>query len=128
MRPGLVHGGDLTYRLIGLAMRVHTRLGPGLLESAYHKSLCRELLTAGIAFDQKVPIPIRYENGEVETGYYADIIAAGEVVLELKSVEAIIPLHEAQFLTYLRLSGLRIGLLVNFNTVSLTEGIRRRVL
>ncbi|MSP01613.1 MAG: GxxExxY protein [Acetobacteraceae bacterium] len=128
MKPGLAHGGDLTYRLIGLAMRVHNRLGPGLLESAYQRFLCHELTKAGIAFDQKVPIPIRCDDGTIETGYIADIIVRQEVIIELKSVDQIHPRHESQLLTYLRLSGCPIGLLINFNTVSLTEGILRRVL
>jgi GxxExxY protein len=128
MNPGLAHGEDLTHRIIGLAMRVHRRLGPGLLESVYHRCLCHELSQAGISFDRQVALPIRYDDIELESGYLADIIVNGEVILELKSVDRFSPLHEAQLLTYLRLSSCRIGLLINFNTVSLTDGIRRRVL
>jgi GxxExxY protein len=109
-------------------MRIHRRLGPGLLESVYHRCLCHELSRAGIAFRQHVPLPIRYDDIELESGCLADIIVNGEVILELKAVERFSPLHDAQILTYLRLSSCRIGLLINFNTVSLTDGIRRRVL
>ncbi len=117
----------LTYRIIGLAMRVHRGLGPGLLESVYQRCLCHELGKAGIPFFQQVGVPIHYDNVEIESGYRADIIVSDEVILELKSVEQLLPLHEAQLLTYLRLSGCKVGLLINFNTVSLTDGIRRRV-
>jgi GxxExxY protein len=128
MKIGLVHGDDLTGRIIGLAMRVHRRLGPGPLESAYHQCLCYEFSQTGLAFEQQVRLPIRYDDVEIESGYRADIIVGGEVIVELKSVEQINPLHEAQLLTDLRLSSCRVGLLINFNTVSLTDGIRRRVL
>jgi GxxExxY protein len=128
MSHGLTHGEDLTYRIIGLAMRVHTRLGPGLLESVYHRCLCYELSRAGIPFGQQVPLPLRYDDIEIDAGYIADIIVRDEVIVELKSVEQFTPLHDTQLLTYLRLSSCRIGLLINFNTVSLTDGIRRRVL
>src|ERR1700733_7207053 len=120
--------GKLTYRIIGLAMRVHSRLGPGLLESVYHQCLCHELSQADIPFDQEVRLPIRYDDIQIESGYRADIIVRNEVILELKAVEQVSPLHEAQLLTYMRLSSCRIGLLINFNTVSLANGIRRRVL
>ena len=128
MHVGLVHGEDLTRRIVGLAMRVHSRLGPGLLESVYHQCLCYELSQAGLAFEQQVRLPIRYDDVEIESGYRADIVVGREVILELKSVEKFNPLYEAQLLTYLRLSSCRVGLLINFNTVSLADGIRRRVL
>jgi GxxExxY protein len=128
MNQAFVPDGDLTCRIIGLAMRVHSRLGPGLLESAYHRCLCHELSQADLKFDQQVRLPIHYDGIEIESGYLADIIVRGEVILELKTVEQFHPLHEAQLLTYLRLSSCRVGLLINFNTVSLTDGIRRRVL
>jgi GxxExxY protein len=128
MDATLPPGGDLTYRIIGLAMRVHSRLGPGLLESVYHRCLCHELTKADIVFDQQVRLPIRYDGIEIQSAYTADMIVRDQVVLELKAVERVTPLHDAQLLTYLRLSGCRIGLLINFNTVSLTDGIRRRVI
>jgi GxxExxY protein len=128
MHVGLVHGEELTRRIIGLAMRVHSRLGPGLLESVYHRCLCYELSQAGLPFAQNVHLPIRYGDVEIEFGYRADIVVHQEVILELKSVEKFNPLYEAQLLTYLRLSSCRVGLLINFNTVSLADGVRRRVL
>jgi GxxExxY protein len=128
MTQDTTNSGGLTYRIIGLAMQVHRTLGPGLLESAYHRCLCYELSQEGIAFDQQVRLPIIYHGITIETGYVADIIVGGEVILELKSVEQLHPLHEAQLMTYLRISLCRIGLLINFNTVSLTDGIRRRIL
>lgn len=119
---------DLTYRIIGLAMRVHRYFGPGLLETAYEKCLCYELENAAIPFERQVPLPIRYGDAMIESGYIADIIVDRLVILELKTVERILPIHEAQLLTYLRVTGCPVGLLINFNTVSLTDGIRRRVL
>ena len=122
------HNRDLTHRIIGLAMRVHRRLGPGLLESVYERCLCHELGKKGIAFQRQVPLPVPYDDILLDCGYIADIIVEGQVILELKAVERTQPLHEAQLLTYLRLSPCHVGLLVNFNTVSLTDGIRRCVL
>ncbi len=119
---------NLTHQIIGLAMRVHTRLGPGLLESAYERCLCHELDQAGLAYARQVELPLAYDGVMLDCGYRTDLIVNEAVVLELKSVEQIVPLHEAQLLTYLRLSGCRVGLLLNFNTLSLKDGIRRRVL
>jgi GxxExxY protein len=121
------HNSGLTYRIIGLAMRVHRRLGPGLLESVYERCLCHELDQAGIAYQRQVPLPVVYDDVLLDCGYIADIIVDGQVILELKAVEHPHPLHEAQLLTYLRLSSCRIGLLINFNTISLTDGIKRCV-
>ena len=118
---------DLTHRIIGLAMRVHRRLGPGLLESVYERCHCHELAKDGIAFQRQVPLPVPYDDILLDCGYIADIIVEGQVILELKAVERTQPLHEAQLLTYLRLSPCRVGLLINFNTVSLTDGIKRCV-
>lgn len=118
----------LTHRIIGLAMRVHTRLGPGLLEQAYKRCLCHELDRAGIAYACEADLPLDYDGTRLDCGYRADLIVAGKVILELKSVEQISPLHEAQLLTYLKLSECKVGLLLNFNTVALKDGIRRRIL
>ena len=117
----------LTRRIIGLAMRVHTRLGPGLLESAYERCLCHEFDQNALAYARQVDLPLNYDGAHLDCGYRADIIFTDEVLLELKSVEHVLPLHEAQLLTYLRLSQCRIGLLLNFNTLALKDGIRRRV-
>ncbi|MBV9249633.1 MAG: GxxExxY protein [Acetobacteraceae bacterium] len=108
-------------------MRVHRRLGPGLLESVYEKCLCYEFDRTALPYKRQVPLPVLYDDVRLNTGSVADLIVADEVVVELKSVERILPLHEAQLLTHLRLSSCRIGLLINFNTVSLADGIRRRV-
>jgi GxxExxY protein len=118
---------SLTHRIIGLAMRVHMRLGPGLLESAYERCLCHEFDRDVLPYARQVDLPMDYDGVLLDCGYRADIIVDTEVILELKAVEHILPLHEAQLLTYLRLSRCRIGLLFNFNTLSLKDDIRRRV-
>ena len=118
---------NLTRQIIGLAMRVHSRLGPGLLESVYERCLCHEFDKHDLPYARQVELPIDYDGIQLECGYRADVIVRNEVVLELKSIECILPLQEAQLLTYLHLSPCRIGLLLNFNTVSLKDGIRRRI-
>jgi GxxExxY protein len=118
----------LTGRIIGLAMEVHTNFGPGLLESAYEDCLCLELGDAGIPFRRQVGIATLYKGRAIADTYRADIVVADRVIVELKSVEALTRLHEAQILTYLRLSGLRIGMLLNFNVVRLKQGLRRYAL
>jgi len=124
----LSHDTGLTRQIIGMAMRVHTRLGPGLLESAYERCLCHEFDSNRLPYRRQVNLPLVYDNVSLDCGYRADIIVNEEVILELKCIDHILPLHEAQLLTYLRLSSCRVGLLLNFNTVSLKDGIRRRVL
>ena len=119
---------NLTRQIIGLAMRVHTRLGPGLLESAYERCLCHEFDRNALDYARQVDLQLNYDGVVLECGYRADLIVAQTVILELKSVDQILPLHEAQLLTYLRLSNCRIGLLLNFNVCSLIDGIRRRIL
>ena len=121
-------GDRLTQRIIGLAMRVHTRLGAGLLENAYQHCLCHEFDQHGIAYARQVDLPLNDDGASLDCGYRADVIVNNRVILELKSVKHILPLHEAQLLTDLRLSQCRIGLLLIFNTLSLKDGIRRRVL
>jgi GxxExxY protein len=124
----LAHDTGLTQRIIGLAMRVHTRLGPGVLESVYERCLCHEFDRNEIPYARQVDLALNYDGVELECGYRADIIVRNEVLLEIKSLEHILPLHDAQLLTYMRLGRYKIGLLLNFNTVSLKDGIRRRVL
>ena len=119
---------DLTERIIGAAIDVHRGLGPGLLESAYEECLCYELGLRGIAYERQVELPIEYKNVTLSVGYRADVIVEGAVVLEIKAVERIMAVHEAQLLTYLRLSSLRVGLLLNFNVSVMKHGIVRRVL
>jgi GxxExxY protein len=119
---------QLTYKIIGLAMCVHSRLGPGLLENAYERCLCHEFVRNALPFARQVDLPLEYDGIQLECGYRADIIVNDEVVVEVKSVEHLLPLHDAQLLTYLRLSQYNLGLLINFNTVSLKQGIHRRIL
>jgi GxxExxY protein len=127
-RPGLVHGSDLTRQIIALAMRVHTRLGPGLLENAYERCLCHEFERHAVPYARQVDLSIDYDGLHLDCGYRADIVVADAVIVEIKSVDRFLPVHEAQLLTYLRISNYRIGLLINFNTISLEDGLRRCVL
>lgn len=119
---------QLTQEIIGAGISVHRALGPGLLESAYQRCLCQELALRGVPFEREIPIPLEYRGIRLEAGYRLDLLVAGRVVVEVKAMEAIAPIHEAQLLTYLRLGGWNIGLLMNFNVVVLKDGIRRRVL
>jgi GxxExxY protein len=118
---------DLTREIIGAAIEVHRVLGPGLLESAYQTCLCHELRSRNIRFTCEVPLPIRYKDVQLECGYRIDICVDERVLVELKSVEAVTDLHKAQLLTYLRLSGIKVGLLLNFNVPVLKDGIVRMV-
>jgi GxxExxY protein len=119
---------DLTEVIIAAAIEVHRALGPGLLESAYRQCLCHELKLRGVSFRYEVPLPVHYKGTLLDCGYRIDILVEETVVLELKSIDKLLPIHEAQLLTYLRLSGKRIGLLINFNVALLKDGIIRRVL
>lgn len=119
---------SLTGNIIAAAIEVHRALGPGLLESAYQACLCRELQLREIAYVQQVDLPLSYKGIKLDCGYRIDMIVGNRVVIELKSVQDVLPVHEAQLLTYLRLTGLRVGLLINFNVPALRDGIRRRVL
>ncbi len=119
---------SLTESVIGFAIEVHRTLGPGLLESAYQECLCYELKTNGIAFGRQVALPVVYKSVKLDCGYRMDLVVDDQLVVELKTVEKILPIHEAQLLTYLRLSGIRTGLLLNFNTAVLKNGIKRMVL
>ena len=118
---------DLTDRVIGLAIAVHKELGPGLLESAYETCLAFELKHACIPFRRQVPMPIVYRGFHLDTGFRADLLIAEELILEIKAADRLIPAHEAQILTYLRMSGCPVGLLLNFNAVLLKDGLRRFV-
>jgi GxxExxY protein len=122
------HVDGLTYEIIGAAMEVHRTLGPGLLESSYRECLCRELLLRGVDFRREYSLPLRYKGIQLDCGYRVDILVGGLVAVEVKAVEVLAPVHEAQLLTYLRLGGWNVGLLINFNVVVLKDGIRRRVL
>lgn len=115
----------LTHRIIGAAIEVHRILGPGLLESTYEDCLCFELGLLGIRFEHQVALPLVYKSLRVERAYKPDLLIENSVVVELKTVEKIVPVHEAQMLTYLKLSGFEKALLFNFNSVPLKAGIRR---
>ncbi len=117
----------LTGRIIEAAMRVHSALGPGLLESAYEACLVYELRKAGFRVEAQVPLPVVYEDVRLDAGYRLDLVVEGRVIVELKAVEAIAPIHQAQLLWYLKLSGLKVGLLINFHVVHLRDGIERMV-
>lgn len=116
---------ELTGRIIGAAIEVHQELGPGLLESAYEECLCRELLLQGLKFERQVALPVNYKGITCDCGYRIDIIVGGCVVIELKAIEKILPIHKAQVITYLKLSGYETGLLLNFNTETMREGVNR---
>jgi GxxExxY protein len=120
--------GDITQPLLAAALEVHRTLGPGLLESTYEECLCHELALREINFERQVTMPVRYKSVELEAGYRLDLIVEDKVILELKSVDQLLPIHQAQLLTYLRLSRKRVGFLINFNVPVLKQGLIRRVL
>src|SRR5208283_5725363 len=118
---------ELTHEIIGAAIEVHRTLGPGLLESAYEECLARELAVKGLRFERQEPVPVTYKDVKLECGYRIDLLVEERVVVELKSVEALPRVTEAMVLTYLRLSGCRIGLLINFWVPALKDGIHRYI-
>jgi len=122
------YDGGLTERIIGLAIKVHRLLGPGLVESVYESCLNRELCRDDPAVARQVWLSVFYDGMRLEDGHRADLIVDERVVLEIRSVEHLLPLHQLQLLTYLRLGGYRIGLLMNFNSVRLKDGLRRYVM
>jgi len=119
---------ELTEQIIGAAIGVHRELGPGLLESADEECLCHELHLRGLGVRRQLDLPISYKGLKLNCGYRLDIVVEDSVLIELKSIEQILPIHQAQFLTYLRLSGKKVGLLINFNVSVLKNGFVRRVL
>ena len=116
---------ELTYKIIACAIEVHRNLGPGLLESAYQKCLIYELEKAGLKYEVEKPMPLVYKDMKLEQGYRMDIVVEERVVVELKSVDAILDVHEAQILTYMKLGNYELGLLINFNVALLKKGINR---
>lgn len=118
----------LTDKVIGLAIEVHKVLGPGLLESAYQECLCHELSVNGLAYERQVPLPINYKDVRLDCGYRVDIIVERTLLLELKAIETLLPVHKAQLLTYMRLAGIKVGFLMNFNVPVLKNGLVRMVL
>jgi len=124
----LSYDSDLSERVIGSAIEVHRHLGPGLLESAYEECLCFELKQFGIEHRRQVPLPVIYKDVRLDCGYRMDIVVERALVLEIKAIDRLTPVHEAQMLTYLKLSGLRIGFLMNFNVELFKHGLKRIVL
>ncbi len=125
--PGRPWLDRLTERIIGAAIEVHRHTGPGLLESTYEECLCYELAQLGLRFERQVPLPVLYKSIKLDCGYKMDLLVEDAVILELKAVESLIPVHSAQLLTYLKLSGKSVGLLLNFNEPVMRKGIKRLV-
>jgi GxxExxY protein len=125
--PATPQINHITGRIITAAMKVHTELGPGLLESAYHACLLHELRKQGLRVASPVGLPIVYDGEKIDLGYRIDLIVCDAVIVEIKCVEAINPIHQAQLLSYLRLSEMQVGLLINFHVLHLRDGIRRLV-
>lgn len=118
---------QVTEKIIGAAIEIHKTLGPGLLESAYEECLCYELSRAGLHFQRQVDLPVLYKEVRLDCGYRLDLIVEDAVIVELKTVECLLPIHEAQLLTYLKMKNLRVGILINFNVPVLKDGIKRMV-
>lgn len=117
----------LSEKIIGCAIKVHRALGPGLLESAYEACLAHELAKAGLRVKRQVPVPIVYDGIKLDAGYQLDLVVEDTIIVELKSVEMLLPIHAAQLITYLKLTGMKLGLLINFNVALLKNGIKRKV-
>ena len=119
------HLNLVTHDIIGAAIEVHRSLGPGLLESVYLECVCHELRMRNVVFDREIPVPLYYKGLQLDQNYRLDLIVAGSIIVELKSVEKLLPVHQAQLLTYLKLKRLPLGLLINFNVAVLRSGIVR---
>ena len=124
----MLYEKELSNRIIGAAVEVHRHLGPGLLESAYEECLCHELRLHELPFERQKPLPLEYKSIKLDCGYRIDVIVENKVVLELKCVNSITPVHEAQLLTYLKLSGIKVGLIFSFYVALMRDGIKRLVL
>jgi len=130
-----IHRGDaetqsfdeLTGKVIGICIEIHRHLGPGLLESVYEECLCYELAQAGIRFERQKSLPVSYKSVKLDCGYRLDLVVEGKLIVELKVVDELLPIHEAQVLTYLKIAGLPYGLLINFNVPVLKQGLKRIV-
>jgi GxxExxY protein len=118
----------ISEKVIGAAIEVHRHLGPGLLESSYHACLCRELALRRIVYHSQVPLPIEYKGVQIARGYVVDLLIEDSLIVEIKSVDKLLPIHSAQLMTYMHLQGVSSGLLMNFNVVILPHGIRRILL
>ncbi len=119
---------ELSNRVIGCAIEVHRVLGPGLLESTYEQCLARELTLAGLGFKPQWPLPVEYKGTRLDCGYRVDVLVQDRLIVELKAVEHVLGIHEAQLSTYMKLAGIQTGLLINFNVALLRDGLRRFVL
>jgi len=124
----MLHHEELTEKLIAAAIEVHRHLGPGLLESAYEECYCHELTLQEVFVERQKPLPLEYKGIKLDCGYRMDVIGDRKAVVEIKCVDKILPVHEAQLLTYLKLSGLKVGLIINFHTSFIKDGIKRLVL
>ena len=118
---------EISGKIIGAAIEVHRKLGPGLLESAYEECLCCEMALWGIKFERQVPLPLNYKGVDLDCGYRLDLLVEDKVIVELKSIETLEAIHDAQLLTYLRLRNAWLGLIINFNVIMLKDGVRRLV-
>jgi GxxExxY protein len=118
---------NVTEKIIAAAIEVHRHLGPGLLESAYEECLCYELARAGLRFERQVPLPVHYKGLRLDCAYRLDLVVEDSVILEIKAIDELLPIHKAQLLTYLKASGKHVGLLINFNVAVLKNGIKRLV-
>ena len=118
---------QVTEKVIGACIDIHKALGPGLLESAYEECLCHELSMVGLTFERQKALPVVYKGVKLDCGYRLDVVVENSIILELKTVEMLLPVHEAQLLTYLKLSDLTLGLLINFNVPVLRNGLKRIV-
>lgn len=118
---------ELTEAVIGAAIEVHRKLGPGLLESAYEECLCRELALRGIPFKRQLALPVEYKGIKLDCGYRLDVLVDERVPVEIKAVELVLTVHKSQLLTYLKLGGWKVGLLISFNVPQLSKGITRKV-
>ena len=125
--PKIERINKLTECIIGCAIEVHKAIGPGLLESAYEECLCFELTQAGLAFQRQVPLPVKYKSVSLDCGYRLDVIVENEIIIEIKAVERIISIHEAQLLSYLRMLDKQVGLILNFHSSVMKYGIERIV-
>ena len=119
---------ELSKQIIGAAIEVHRHLGPGLLERAYQLAMMAEMDLRGLCYECEKPMPVVYKGRDLDAGFRLDLLVEGLVVVELKTVDAILPVHEAQVITYLKITGCKLGLLLNFNVAQMKEGIRRLVL
>jgi GxxExxY protein len=123
-----LYHSELTGEIIGAAVEVHRHLGPGLLESVYEECLCRELKLRGVVVERQKPLPLAYKGISLDCGYRLDLLVEGRIIVEIKAVDMLAPIHEPQLLTYIRLAKMKVGLLINFNVAALRNGIKRFVL